>query len=392
MRLAHLLLALVLLLISTPSISAEPVKITLGVEPALSYDASLLAFASTAGGQRDLYLIQANGRELRLTEDIYWDGHPAFTPTARSIVFISDRTGARELWLIRLKDKTLIQLTSDGLWKSSPSVSLDGAVVYTAGRHPKLDLYLYEDGAVRRLTNLEAEVYSPVWSPDGRRIAFVKGDELMVINRDGSEVKEIAKGVYHRGLSWTEDGRILFLARKKGYDLYGVDAEGRGRPEQVYAGVSDSWEVEPSVSGKGDIAFSTDKDGAYTIYLLKSDWQAEAQVEELDHQPPPINEPAPHPEPVEAASPAPEDSPQLLEKPLEDETGAESRHASREGREDLLKPALDDWERSANAGMKLAKPSAEKALPREDVELWLLAAFALLALVIEKKRRPLLRL
>jgi hypothetical protein len=256
------------LLLLSPSVLAEPKILDYGFEPSFSLDGRMIAYASMEMGYRDIFVVDELGVKKRLTSDIYWDGQPVFTPDGRNVVFVSDRTGNRELWQAAISGKNLRQLTAGEGWKSYPSVSTSGRIAFTSGRHPHLDIYVLEDGAVKRLTYLEDEIYSPVWSPDGEEIAFVNGEVLMIINADGTGLEKIASGVYSRGISWGEDGKIVYLARNLGYDVWSVAAEDPGNPKLIYEGVTDSWEVSPAISSRGEIAFSSDKDGFYTIYVL----------------------------------------------------------------------------------------------------------------------------
>jgi TolB protein len=156
------LLAILILTVFAPPSAAEIVALTYGVEPSFSSDGSLIAHSKMEGGSRDIFVVDESGTKLQLTSDIFWDGQPTFLPGAKSVVFVSDRSGARELWTVNLDGKNLKQLTSGGGWKANPSVSPSGKIVFTSGRHPNLDIYILEGGVVRRLTHFEGMVYSPV--------------------------------------------------------------------------------------------------------------------------------------------------------------------------------------------------------------------------------------
>jgi len=244
MRILVLLFLLIAVLLAP--VSAEPTPVTVGFEPSYSASGGLIAYAAIKGGVRDIYTVDEAGGIRQLTSDIYWDGQPVFTPGSEGVVFISDRSGGRELWQIGLDGQDMSRLTSSGTWKTDPAVGPGGAVAFVSGRHPTLDIYILHRGVERRLTYLEDELYSPTWRPDGSRLAFVRGDELMTINRDGTGLEKIASGVYHRGISWAVDGRILYLTRNVGYDLWSITVEG-GEKELIYEGVTDSWEVNPAI-------------------------------------------------------------------------------------------------------------------------------------------------
>jgi dipeptidyl aminopeptidase/acylaminoacyl peptidase len=266
----ELLILTIVFVFITAAGYAQPEALASGVEPTYSHEGELIAYASTEDGFRDIYLTDRSGNKRRLVSDIYWDGQPAFTHDDSNIVFVSDRSGNRELWTVDTKGENLVQLTKAGGWKSSPSVSLTGLIAFTSGRHPNLDIHLFENGAVRRLTHFEDEIYSPVWSPDGSKIVFVMKDNLMLIDSDGSGLEKLDSDVYYRGLSWSDEGKILFLKRNLGYDLWSIDTQDNYKKDLIYEGVTDSWEVNPTVSSQGKIAFSTDKDGYYSIYVLES--------------------------------------------------------------------------------------------------------------------------
>jgi Tol biopolymer transport system component/DNA-binding winged helix-turn-helix (wHTH) protein len=106
---------------------------------------------------------------------------------------------------------------------------------------PNYDLYvkLVGSGAPLRLTSDVAEKYSPVWSPDGREIAFVRqlpaGKAIFAVPVLGGAERRIgAMTVTETGISWSPNGKMLaYLAKPPGG---GVDrvylftfADGRSR-------------------------------------------------------------------------------------------------------------------------------------------------------------------
>ncbi len=288
----RLFLTFLIFLVLLQCAQALPEPITPGVEPSFSNDGTMIVYSATHRGLKDIFYIDRAGNKKQVTSDIFWDGQPAFTQNDRAIIFVSDRSGNRELWQTDLDGENLRQLTSGDGWKSSPAVSRDGRIAFTSGRHPDLDIFILEKGLTQRITFLEDEIYSPTWSPDGKRISFVINGELVIINSDGTGMVKLDTGVYTRGISWGIDGRILYLKRKLGYDLWSVDSKNPGKKELIYEGVTDSWEVNPSISSLSEIAFSTDKDGVYRIYKFK------VQI------PPAIFEALPSANPASAANPS----------------------------------------------------------------------------------------
>src|SRR5258708_34647284 len=82
------------------------------------------------------------------------------------------------LWLGDVESRQSRQMTGDGHSDSEPRWSPDRKLIAFASNRdkPKSQIYLipFDGGEARALTNLEeGSVQSLVWSPDGRRIAFL---------------------------------------------------------------------------------------------------------------------------------------------------------------------------------------------------------------------------
>ena len=90
------------------------------------------------------------------------------------------------------------------------------------------------DGSnVTRLTNNLAADDRPIWSPDGKQIAFVSSrdgnPEIYLMNADGSNQTRLtdhpARDVYP---GWSPDGtRILFISNRDGaFEIYVMNTDG----------------------------------------------------------------------------------------------------------------------------------------------------------------------
>ena len=106
----------------------------------------------------------------------------------------------QELFTMNLDGSALTQITHDGLSKFLPHFSPDGRrLLYTkflVGQYndpdAQTDVVVY-DFATKAETQLThtGHSFQPVWSPDGRRIAFgsFNGEALWIMNADGSDVR-----------------------------------------------------------------------------------------------------------------------------------------------------------------------------------------------------------
>ncbi|MBL8268804.1 amidohydrolase family protein [Steroidobacter sp.] len=125
----------------------------------------------------DLYALPATGGTARqLTHGPAFDAQPRYSPDGRSIAFVSDRSGADNVWIMDVNSGAVRALTQEtGAFFVSPEWSPDGEhVVVTKsnrdrghGREYQLFLYPSSGGAGRQLTTARAEegASQPLGSP-----------------------------------------------------------------------------------------------------------------------------------------------------------------------------------------------------------------------------------
>ena len=155
------------------------------------------------------------------------------------------------------------------------------------------------DGSnVRQITQLKrptsSEDQQPVWSPDGKRIAFERGNSsarpidgraVFVVNVDGSGLRRLTPWSLHAGdhPDWSPDGRrILFRSPTfdfAGSNLYTVKADGTGLKQvtRFPAGVE---VLSASYSPDGRwIGFSrTGRGGQPDIFAIRPDGSGLRQI------------------------------------------------------------------------------------------------------------------
>ncbi|AOS96349.1 translocation protein TolB [Microbulbifer aggregans] len=136
----------------------------------------------------DIYQVPVSGGKAKaLTNELAWNMQPRFSPDGQSIVFISDRDGADNIWVMDRNGDKLRQLTTEKEnLVHSPSWSPDGQHLvarkgFMSGRSipaGEIWMYHYGGGEGRQLKErlggeiAQKNIADPVFSPDGRYIYY----------------------------------------------------------------------------------------------------------------------------------------------------------------------------------------------------------------------------
>ena len=163
--------------------------------------------------------------------------------------------------------------------------------VFTSDRDGDPEIYVRSArGAVTQLTRNEVADYGAVWSPDGEKLAFVRGtpegggDDIWVMDADGRNPKQLTRpAVTAEGVpvldmapAWSPDGkRIVFVSTRDGgeMEIYVMDADGRNQKRLTR---TDPFVVDhtPSFSPDGrHIVFTSNRVGAANteIFRMRAD-------------------------------------------------------------------------------------------------------------------------
>lgn len=162
----------------------------------------------------DLYTMpMSGGKATPLTKGLAYDVHPRYSPDGKKILFISDRSGADNVWYFDLEKKDTVQLTKDNN-QNFPSAcwTPDGDyIVYAKGR---LSIKLYmvhrKGGGGAQLTEgpFSLKTIDPAVSADGRYVYYSQRNGAWNYN---AQLPQYEIGKYDR-----ETGKTALITSRYG--------------------------------------------------------------------------------------------------------------------------------------------------------------------------------
>jgi dipeptidyl aminopeptidase/acylaminoacyl peptidase len=149
----------------------------LTMQPALSRDGKMLAYASDrAGSALNIWVQQVGSSEpIQITKDTVDDCEPSFSPDGMQIAFHSRRDGGG-LYVVPALGGVARRIADEG---RRPRFSPDGEwIAYWAGEDAvysrnRVFVVRLKDGQQRQLAGNFFSAYWPVWSPDGKYVLFL---------------------------------------------------------------------------------------------------------------------------------------------------------------------------------------------------------------------------
>ncbi|UCC43268.1 MAG: PD40 domain-containing protein [Candidatus Zixiibacteriota bacterium] len=147
--------------------------------PRLSADGSRIVFSGARpSGFRDIYVVDVTtGNYRRITDDIYYDVDPAFSPGGESVVFASDRGpdgpgGAVNLFSYSFATDSLSQLTHGSYQDRTPDVT-DHGIYFSSNRSGTNNIFLLQgDGRLMRQSTYATGAFDPRLTRDGEDLLY----------------------------------------------------------------------------------------------------------------------------------------------------------------------------------------------------------------------------
>ena len=221
--------------------------------PSVNSSGTTIAFSY----QGDIWTVpKSGGTATRLTVHEAYENMPLFSPDGKMIAFTGERYGNNDVYVMPVEGGVPTRLTLSSApdmvssWKGNSDIVFSTAREYRQIERP-LEVYQISAKGGTEMRVLDAVGFDPVYSPNGRFLAFVRGDINPVVREDytGPSNREIwiydTKSKSYTKLDlfdtndaypqWKDDNTLLFMSSEKGtYNLYsiGLDANGKqvGKP------------------------------------------------------------------------------------------------------------------------------------------------------------------
>lgn len=139
--------------------------------PAWSPNGEKIAFMSVRDGNGEIYVVNAEGFEVNLTNHPAEDWNPAWSPDGQKILFMSDRDGNHEIYAMNADGSDPVNLTNHPANDGDPAWSPDGSkIVFISDRDGNAEIYVMNaDGSnQQRLTDDPADDIHPQWQSPPR--------------------------------------------------------------------------------------------------------------------------------------------------------------------------------------------------------------------------------
>ena len=264
--------------------------------PAVHPTGSTVAFSY----QGDIWTVPTTGgKATRLTIHEAYESNPVFSPDGKQIAFSGSRYGNNDLFVMDANGGTVKRLTFHSGADNISSWTQKDQIVFSTNREfrqierpAEVHAISPNGGTEKRI--LDAVGHDPVISPNGRFIAFVRGDINPVAREDyrGSSNRELwiydtQKKTYHTLPAfttndilpqWVGDSQLYFLSSEEGvYNLYKFTLDGNGKatkaPEQITK-LKDEAIRAYSLTADGKMAVLEKDTRLYTLDVASGKMQA----------------------------------------------------------------------------------------------------------------------
>jgi serine/threonine protein kinase/Tol biopolymer transport system component len=236
----------------TLAVTPTPDNTPIPVATSLGGGTGQVVFASTRSGIPQLYLVNADGTDLKqLTIMERGACQPSWSPDGLQLVFISPCLGRADFFETIYNESSLYTINADG-------------------------------SGLKQLTAAPGSDFEPAWSPDGTRIAFtsVRGGFRQIYSLDVETLEvtlltNTTSAIESSQPAWSPDGtKIAYMAKRVGaYQIWSMNENGQEAIQLAHSG-QELWDYLPNWSPDGrTVIFNQRRPGAFRPWLMQIDYE-----------------------------------------------------------------------------------------------------------------------
>jgi TolB protein len=260
-----------------------------------------IAYVDEKDGQQDIWVVPAHGGEpIQIINDSAEDRQPVWHPDGESIIYSSKRDDIYQLCLAYLDGSPPAQITSGDIDRFVSDISSDGTKILYVTSKETSNIFSVNI-ATGKESGVTSDVALELWpdvSPDGRTIALQKTSDKGRIYNSSIETNSREHEVRRLQLAkngfdpcWSPDGRKLGFLRPAGYfyEIWTVRATGGDEKkltsgDVLFGGFTGlpynraqtrdfSWSPDGS-----KIAYCAMKSGLVNVWMTSSDGEGETMI------------------------------------------------------------------------------------------------------------------
>ncbi len=260
-----------------PVSSSDLLQLQFLSDPQISPDGKHVVYAKThieeshKAYKTDLYLVQVASKQAELLT--VGADSPVWSPDGRQLVFVSDRSGSKQLWLLKKGLGEAVQLTTMRWGVSNPKWSPDGKqILFTSavGKEDTPELLRQELGKGEREKLKQEQLDTPYivdslrYKMNGVGLLPKRTGQLFVLDLATKEVKQLTSGDYAiNSPAWSPCSHYIAFASNRL-----PDADSQPNISDLYVLPAAGGEMVKLTASNGSVSAPTwSLDGKDIVYL-----------------------------------------------------------------------------------------------------------------------------